>query len=170
VQSAVDTHIEAAEGHEKSRRWDLAENEYRLAVAAAKTRAEGTRARGTLASALLFWGKTADARTVLEELLALDPKAVGSWHDLGVVRQSLGDAQGAKRALKHSIKLAPNDPRSRIALAAVHVNLREFHAAQEQYRALQKMEIPETLRHAIDKALRIIDREIEASPATGLQP
>ena len=163
--SAVDRRIEAAQAHERSRRYDLAEAEYRAAIAAAPTTAERSKARRALASALIFWGKYRAAEATLSRLVADSPARVGAWHDLGMLRAKLGDRAGAETALRQSVSLAPRDPRSRISLAALLVNQRRFLEAEAEYRALLDLELPDKIRKAVNKALRLLDRQLELDAA-----
>ncbi|MBT8494771.1 MAG: hypothetical protein KJO07_17070 [Deltaproteobacteria bacterium] len=160
-QSAVDRRIAAAQGHEKNRRYDLAEAEYRAAVAEAGSQKQRGKARRALASALIFWGKYAEAEVALANLVVDRPDEPGAWHDLGMVRAKLGKATGAEQALRQSVRLAPRDPRPRIALAALLVNGRRYRAAQIEYRALLDLELPAKLRSAVNQALDLLDRQLE---------
>ncbi len=162
----MESQLLAAQGHERSRRYDLAETSYRSAIELAQTPAERSRARRELADALIFWGKYEQASQVLEDLVAQAPGPVAAWHDLGLIRQKLGNGAGAEKALRRSISLAPKDPRSHIALAALLVNQKRLLEAQRQYQAMLKLKLGTRLRRAVVKALDILAREL-GTPRAG---
>jgi len=164
AERAVDAHLEQAHRHEKAHRYDLAEASYRQAIGAAQGPTERHRAQRALADALLFWGRYQDAQAALAQLVGARPADVASWHDLGIVRAELGDAAGAERALARAIDLAPSDPRSRIALAALLVNQRRYAEAERHYRQLLELELPDRLRRAVMRALELLAAE-NAKPA-----
>ena len=112
-----------------------------------------------LASALLFWGELAGAGEALERLVALVPDEVSAWHDLGIVRARRGDPAGAERALRRAAGLAPADPRPRIALAALLVAGRRWDEALVEYRALQRLRLPERMRRAVTRAIELVEAE-----------
>jgi len=164
AEPAVDQHLSQAHRHEKAHRYDLAEASYQRAIQAAHRPAERYRAQRALADAYLFWGRYQDAANVLEALVAARPGDVPTWHDLGIVRAELGDLAGAEQALRRSIELAPDDPRSRIALAALLVNQHRYAEAKEHYAKLLELELPDRIRRAVHRALAILASET-TSPA-----
>ncbi len=83
---------------------------------------------------------------------------MSAWHDLGVVRARLGDTAGAERALARAISLDPAEPRPRVALAAMMVNQHRWDDALAQYRALEKMALPERMREAVARAIELIEK------------
>jgi tetratricopeptide (TPR) repeat protein len=156
--------IERAEAAERARRYDRAEALYRRAkdqAPDAPSRAVATRA---LARALIFWGEYRRGAAELEHAAALDPGDAGTWHDLGMVRHHQGDVAGAELALGRAVALAPADARPRIALAALLWKHGRYADALRQYRALQALELPETLRAKVDWAVRSLRRRLEAGP------
>lgn len=157
--------IERAKDYERKRRYDLAELEYRAAIAEAASASSRRQARRQLVDALIFWGKLGEARLELVELLDEHPADVSAWHDLGILHSKLGDAGASERALRRAIELAPKNPKSRIALAALLVNGRRFKEAQAEYRTLLELELPPSLDRAVREALELLAREL-GKPAT----
>ena len=149
--------LDRAHQAERARRYDQARALYQRAVEAAPDRASKVAALGELASALLFWGELDHGAAVLEREVALAPGQVSAWHDLGVVRARLGDVAGAERALDRAIALAPDEPRPRVALAALLVNQHRWDQALVQYRALEHLALPERTRRAVVRAIQLIE-------------
>jgi uncharacterized protein YjiS (DUF1127 family) len=57
------------------------------------------------------------------------------------------------------VALAPGDPRPRIALAALLVRGRRWPDALREYRALQRMDLPDRLRDAVARAIALVEAE-----------
>jgi Flp pilus assembly protein TadD len=59
---------------------------------------------------LLRDGNYADAEPVLVRAVLVDPSFPDGWRHLGIARAQLGDREGARRAYKKYLALAPNAP------------------------------------------------------------
>lgn len=156
--------IDQAHRAERARRYDRARVFYQRAVDTAPDRASELAALGELASALLFWGELGHGAAVLERVVALAPGQVSAWHDLGVVRARLGDVAGAERALERAIALAPDEPRPRVALAALLVNQHRWDDALAQYHTLEKLPLPARTRRAVARAVQLIEAVRTGAP------
>src|SRR5207249_2407757 len=62
------------------------------------------------AIAMLRDGDFAGAEPVLVKAVIVDPAAADGWRHLGIARAQLGDKDGARRAYKKYLALAPNAP------------------------------------------------------------
>jgi Flp pilus assembly protein TadD len=144
---------------ERARRWDQARELYLRAAREAPDRRSEAVAWRELGSALIFWGELDEAAGALGRVVAIDPGEVSAWHDLGIVRARLGDARGAERALRRAIALAPDEPRPRVALAALLVRQRRFGDALAEYRALERLELPDATRRAVGRAIQLLEVE-----------
>lgn len=122
------------------------------------------------ADALLLMREQEAAAAALAELTRLAPGDARAWHDLGVIRASLGDPAGAERALRQARALRPGDARPRLALAALLVNARRLHAALAEYRALLELELSPTLRHSVERGVALVERELARLPAAPTGP
>lgn len=152
--------IRLAEEAEGRREHHQARALYRQAIAQAPNAHSHAYATREMASTLLFWGEYQGAARLLEQSLRSDDSQVQVWHDLGVLRVRLNDALGAEKALRQAISLAPREPRSRIALAALLVRGKQYVAAQAQYRTLLELPIPPKLEVAVRTALKLLKQEI----------
>ena len=146
--------LAAARVEERARRYDRARELYQRAVREAPNRPSAALAWRELGRARLFWGELDGGEAALARSVELGPSDAGAWHDLGVVRSQRGDAAGAERALALAVALAPGDPRPRVALAALMVRGRRWPDALREYRALERMDLPERLRDAVARANR----------------
>lgn len=153
-----------ARAEERARRYDRARALYQQAADTAPDRASAAHAWRQMASALLFWGEVEDGQRALERVVELRPGAVSAWHDLGVVRGSRGDAAGAETALRRAIALAPDEPRPRVALAAVYVQGRRWRDAITEYQALERLDLPDATRRAVTRALALCRAEAARTP------
>jgi tetratricopeptide (TPR) repeat protein len=63
-------------------------------------------------------GRLNDAIAQYEEALRLRPDYAPGWHNLGVSRFNLGNMPAAAAAFREELRLSPNDPAARQALAA----------------------------------------------------
>ncbi len=144
---------------ERARRYDQARELYLRAAREAPDRASQAIAWRELGSALIFWGELDEAARALSRVVALQPNAVSAWHDLGIVRARLGDAAGGERAFRRAISLAPDEPRPRVALAALLVRQRRWDDALAEYRALERLELPDAIRRAVERAIRLLESE-----------
>jgi Flp pilus assembly protein TadD len=59
---------------------------------------------------LLRDGNYADAEPVLVRAVLVDPSYPDGWRHLGIARAQLGDREGARRAYKKYLALAPAAP------------------------------------------------------------
>jgi tetratricopeptide (TPR) repeat protein len=146
--------VSHAEDLERTRQHDQARAAYERAIATAPDRASQVYARLELASQLVFWGEIAAAVGQLEAVVGLDPGQARAWHDLGILRHELGDDPGARAALEHAVTLAPDDPRPRIALAALLWETGDLAAARAQYQALLELDLPDAVRAKVEWAIR----------------
>lgn len=160
-EPAASTRALLARAHEaeRARRYDRARELYLEAAREAPDRQSEALAWRELGSALIFWGELDEAARALGRVVAIDPGAVSAFHDLGIVRAKLGDPAGAERAFRRAIALAPEEPRPRVALAALLVGQRRWNDALAQYRALERLELPEAMRRAVGRAVQLIEVE-----------
>jgi Flp pilus assembly protein TadD len=160
-EPAPGTRALLAKAHEaeRARRYDRARDLYLRAAREAPDRASQAMAWHELGSALIFWGELDEAAGALSRVVALEPGAVSAWHDLGIVRARLGDAAGGERAFRRAIALAPEEPRPRVALAALLVRQRRWDDALAQYRALERLELPGATRRAVARAIELLEAE-----------
>jgi Flp pilus assembly protein TadD len=157
--------LAAARLEERARRHDRARELYQRAAREAPDRPSAALAWRELGRARLFWGELTGGEAALARAVELGPGDAGAWHDLGVVRGERGDAAGAERALRRAVALAPGDPRPRIALAALLVRGRRWPDALREYRALQRMDLPDRLRDAVARAIALVEAEAARPPA-----
>jgi Flp pilus assembly protein TadD len=158
---------EQAEAAERKRDHHAARAFYQRAVDTAPNPASAAFATREMASALIFWGEDEGAVVLLARSLEHDPTQVPVWHDLGVMQARLGKSQEARQALERAVELAPKEPRSRMALAALLVNLSEFELARSHYKVLLTLKIPPRIEKAIHKALDILQSEIDRQASPG---
>ena len=144
---------------ERARRYDRARELYLRATREAPDRHSQALAWRELGSALIFWGELDEASRALGRVVAIDPGAVSAWHDLGIVRAKLDDPAGAERAFRRAIALAPEEPRPRVALAALLVRQRRWNDALAEYRVLARLELPEAMRKAVARAIQLLEVE-----------
>lgn len=156
---------EQAEAAERKRDHTAARSFYQRAIDTAPDSASAAFANREMASALVFWGEDEGAVLLLDKSLEHDPLQVPVWHNLGIIQAKLGEPQKARTALERAVTLAPKEPRSRMALAALLVNLSEFSLAQSHYKTLLTLEIPPKIERAIHKALEILQAEIKSRSA-----
>lgn len=62
-------------------------------------------------------GRQAEAKTILEDVVKVQPRFAEAWYQLGVSALALGDAQRADGALRQAVELRPDDPAVRLAWA-----------------------------------------------------
>ncbi|HVV82684.1 MAG TPA: hypothetical protein VHE35_06370 [Kofleriaceae bacterium] len=127
---------------------------YDRAVAQAPDAASEAFARKERASTLLLWDDLPAAADDLARVTVLTPGDPAAWHDLGIVRHSLGDDDGARVALEHARALRPRDPRPRLALAALAWSHGDRAGAAAEYRALAELDLPDRLREKVEWALK----------------
>ncbi|MDX2093880.1 MAG: tetratricopeptide repeat protein [Kofleriaceae bacterium] len=164
--TTVRAEIEQAEAAERVRQHDLARAHYQRAVAAAKDPASIAFARREFAETLMTWGEVPEAIAQLEGVVAAAPDHAAAWHDLGILRHNQGDDAGATIALERARGLLPEDPRPRIALAALRWQRGDRAGAQAEYRALLELDLPPKLRDKVKWALEELARP--PPPARGV--
>ena len=148
--TAVEPHTQSlvsqAEHAQRQRRYDRARALYQRAQSEATapfSRAYASREYGL---ALIFWGEYRDAEQALSSAVDARNDDVASWHDLGMVRHRLGRLPQAETAFRTAKRLAPRDPRPRIALAAMLAQQRQYRHALAEYRQLLGLQLPGRLR------------------------
>jgi Flp pilus assembly protein TadD len=151
--------LELARQAEAERRYDLAATRYERARDEApdpQSRAYASREYGR---ALARWGEDDRAREALEDAVKHAPELADAWHDLGILRHRAGYVEAAELALRRAARLLPDEPRPRVALAALLVNERRFGEARAVYVELLELDISERMREAIAEALALLDDE-----------
>ncbi len=160
--------LEQADQEQRARRYDRAEAIYQRARQQAPDPASRSAAARAHGRALIFWGQYPQAAAALDEATQLTPDDAGAWHDLGMVRHTLGDLVAAERAFRRSIAAAPRDPRPRIALAAQLWGQRRHRAALHEYEALRKLDLPDAIAEQVTWAITTLQAQI--APPEPAQP
>lgn len=150
--------VAAAEEALRRRDYDGARAAYARAIASAPDGASEAFARRELADMLLLVDERQAAADELARVTALRPDDPRAWHDLGIVRHSLGDIEGAAAALEKAKTLAPDDARPRIALAALLWEHGAKAAARREYEALLSLELPPRVREKVEWAIGELSR------------
>ena len=154
--------------HAESKRAHLeAEKHYERALSVARNAESKALAHREYGSTLVFWGEEERALVQFRASLEADPNQARVWHDSGVLLSRSGRQEGAQRALSKAVELAPADPRPRIALAALLVNMGAYRDALSQYRAILRLDIPPKIETAARKAIEILRIEIEKQGPNG---
>lgn len=160
--AAVRAALDAAERAELARDHAAARRHYEVAVAAAvappRDLPSQRLARREFAETLISWGELPAAAAQLAALVAVDEQNASAWHDLGMVRHALGELPAAISALATARRLAPDDSRPRIALAALYWKRGDLAAARAEYQALLELPLPERVRDKVEWALRQLPR------------
>jgi Flp pilus assembly protein TadD len=146
--------VEKAEAAELRRDHDTARALYLDAIAKAPDKASERYARHEMTETLLSWGELDAGAEQLEAIVAIAPDDAAAWHDLGIVRHHQDDNPGAIEALSRSRDLKPNDPRPRIALAALLWKTGDQPGALREYTELHRLELPERVREKVEWAIR----------------
>jgi Flp pilus assembly protein TadD len=107
---------------------------------------------------LLLVDERAAAADELARVTVLRPEDARAWHDLGIVRHSLGDVDGAAAALGQAKALAPDDARPRIALAALFWERGDKVAAKQEYEQLLALDLPPRVRAKVQWAIGELSR------------
>lgn len=162
--------IERAERAESQRDYLRAQTLYAQAKDTAPDETSRAHAARTYGRALNFYGEHERAATQLSEASELEPRDAGTWHDLGIARNALGDPTGAERALRRSVDLAPDDGRSRIALAAVLMNQKRYRDALAEYRALSSVDLPRRVRAQVEWAIDALEKHLAPGPVQPTTP
>lgn len=161
VAPQIRAEVELAERAELARDHAAARRHYEAAVrrAVAAGEQESVRfARREFTDTLISWGELAEAGAQLEQLVALVPDDAAAWHDLGMVRHGSGDDRGALAAMGRAKALLPDDPRPRIALAALLWKRGARGEARAEYQALLGLELPDRVRDKVRWALEQLSR------------
>jgi Tfp pilus assembly protein PilF len=74
-------------------------------------------------------GSPEDAAVMFERALAVEPRFVRAWVNIGVIASRRRDLDGAVRATERAVELAPNHVGARINLARYYLGLRKPKAA-----------------------------------------
>jgi Flp pilus assembly protein TadD len=160
--TTVRADLQRAEDAERARHHDVARAEYERAIADAHDPDSIRVAHREFAETLETWGEIAAAAEHLEAAVAAKPDDAASWHDLGILHHSLGDDVAAGRALERAKQLAPNDPRPRIALAALRWARGDRAGAAAEYKDLLRLELSDRVRAKVHWA---IDQLSKPTPA-----
>lgn len=161
---AVRAELDAAERAELARNHAVARRHYEAAIAAAvaapppRDLPSQRLARREYAETLISWGELPAAAAQLAALVAVDEQNAAAWHDLGMVRHALGELPAAISALTTARRLAPDDSRPRIALAALYWKRGDLAAARAEYQALLELPLPERVRDKVEWALGQLPR------------
>lgn len=152
------TEVASAEAALRRRDYDGARAGYARAIASAPDGASEAYARRELADMLILVDERQAAADELTRVTALRPDDPATWHDLGIVRHSLGDIDGAAAALGKAKALAPADARPRIALAALLWERGDKPAAKQEYEQLLELDLPPRLRDKVQWAIGELSR------------
>lgn len=101
----------------------------------------------SLAMEYLKRGEPNESRKYAEQAVAVDAKSFASQAALGRVLVDLGEVEKGIEHLEFSVKLAPDSPQTRIALASAYAKVgRKEDAARErtEFLRLKKLSEPET--------------------------
>ena len=100
-----------------------------------------TEARTQLAQALAGSGQTAEAASVLDAALALDPdRHAGAWNDLGFYRLQADGPDAALPALRRAVALDPRLPTARANLGTALLASGDLDAAAAQFEAALRVD------------------------------
>ena len=150
--------VAAAEEALRRRDYDGARAGYARAIANAPDGASEAFARRELVDMLILVDERKAAADELTRVTVLRPDDPRAWHDLGIVRHSLGDIDGAATALGKAKSLAPDDPRPRIALAALLWERGDKPAAKREYEELLALDLPPRIREKVEWAIGELSR------------
>ncbi len=88
----------------------------------------------------LMQGKNAEAKTLFEGLVAIDPRNDYYYRALGVIFHKLGDAERAVKQFSYAIRVNPRSPSAYVNRAEVYLTqTKHAEAAQDLRRALELM-------------------------------
>jgi Flp pilus assembly protein TadD len=153
VSPATREAVAAADDAERAREHDRARALYETALRDARDPPSQAFAARAYADVLLLWGEGEAAVVQLETVTTATPDDPSAWHDLGIVRHTLGDVPGARTALERAAALAPDDPRPHIALAALLWKSGRRAEALAEYRVLLTLELPARVRDKVEWAI-----------------
>lgn len=163
---ATHEHVQRGEAAERSRAYDEARAHYQVAVDTAPDPGSRAFAARKFGRALIFWGELDNGARQLSLSLDNDRNDPGTWHDLAMVEFSRGNVPQAETAFRHAKRLAPGDPRPRIALAAMLWKSGQLAPALVEYRALAKLDLPPKLASAVAWAIARLEEKRSAAPTT----
>lgn len=162
----VQSEIEQAETAERARRHDEARAHYKRAVASATDPTSIAFARREYGETLMSWGEYPEAIAQLEGVIAVDPKHVASWNDLGLLHHNQGNDARAIEALERAKSLAPNDFRPRRNLAVLRWTRGDRAGALREYREMLELELPDRLRAKVKWAIEELGKPPGSPPVT----
>ena len=166
VSPATRSAVAHADDAERARRHDQARALYQAALREAADPLSRAYAARAYADVLLLWGEAVAAAEALQAVVEAAPEDPAGWHDLGIVRHSLGDLVGAQTALQRAVALAPADPRPHIALAALYWKTGQRAEAVAEYRVLLTLELPARVRAKVEWAVEQLTRPAEPGSLT----
>ena len=112
------------------------------------TRIDPTRTDAALAEAkLILFDDTARAGKLVEQVLEREPGNATAHVRRSEVALARGDAEGALRAARSAVELAPDDGMTHMQLAIVHM-------ARLRERAIRGAEIPDSIRQDAERELK----------------
>jgi len=82
---------------------------------------------------LLNQGKFEDARPILEEIVADNPRDWTALYNLGMCFTELGYPERAIKALEQSVKYKPDHSNSYVALGVAHSKMNDFDSAKRHF-------------------------------------
>jgi len=86
------------------------------------------------ATTLAQQGKAAEAEPLLRRLAERYPQELALWYNLGNVQLALHKASDAERSYRAALRIAPDDPDSRLSLGSALHQQSQFTAAESEYR------------------------------------
>lgn len=169
---SVSAEIDKAHAQEQQRQYHLARAHYQRAIGLADDPQSLAFAHREFASALLFWGEYASAQDELIASLEADATQIQAWHDLGILQARSGEESAAQASFERALVLAPKEPRTHVAIAALLVGMRDFREAEKHYQILLTLDLPPKIATAVQRAIALLHAEIarEASPAAHPAP
>lgn len=88
----------------------------------------------------LMQGKNAEAKTLFEGLVAIDPRNDYYYRALGVIFHKLGDAERAIKQFGYAIRVSPRSAAAYVNRAEVFISLSRYQeAAQDLRKSLEHM-------------------------------
>jgi Flp pilus assembly protein TadD len=116
--------------HELGRQYDLAEADYRKAIAIAPERAYPYRVLG---ARLLRWGRPEEAIGPLQRALSLDDSHAETHNAYAIALVRVGRAPEAEAAFRRAIARFPEERSLRLGLAAMLINASHYDQALDVY-------------------------------------
>lgn len=116
-------------------------------------------------------GNKAEARTLFEQAIALQPDGFLYHSNLGNLLYELGDYAAAAQALRACLAVNPDFAPAHMDLGGALVNLQQYEAAVDSYRTSLRLNPDSAVCHLnLGRALRLLERwdEAEAEFRAGL--